>query len=70
MDYYAQIWDRAVAAVAPNYTSQDCSNCGMRGLRFGFYGFKTLARKTLSLGFKMGWRRHKFWPVFRKCHRG
>ena len=30
LDYYGQIWDKAVVAVPPNYTSQDCSNCGHR----------------------------------------
>lgn len=30
LDYYGKIWDKAVVAVAPNYTSQDCSNCGQR----------------------------------------
>lgn len=30
LDYYGQIWDKAIVAVAPNYTSQDCSNCGHR----------------------------------------
>ena len=29
-DYYGKIWDKAVVAVSPNYTSQDCSNCGHR----------------------------------------
>ncbi len=30
LDYYGKIWDKAVVAVSPNYTSQDCSNCGQR----------------------------------------
>jgi putative transposase len=30
LDYYGKIWDKAVVAVAPAYTSQDCSNCGHR----------------------------------------
>ncbi len=30
LDYYGKIWDKAVVAVSPNYTSQDCSNCGPR----------------------------------------
>jgi putative transposase len=30
LDYYGKIWDKAVVAVLPNYTSQDCSNCGHR----------------------------------------
>jgi ribosomal protein L37E len=30
LDYYGRIWDKAVVAVSPNYTSQDCSNCGHR----------------------------------------
>lgn len=30
LDYYGKIWDKAVVAVAPNYTSQDCSNCNYR----------------------------------------
>ena len=28
--YYGKILDKAVVAVSPNYTSQDCSNCGHR----------------------------------------
>jgi putative transposase len=30
LDYYGRVWDKAVVAVSPNYTSQDCSNCGYR----------------------------------------
>lgn len=30
LDYYGKIWDKAVVAIPPNYTSQDCSNCGHR----------------------------------------
>jgi len=30
LDYYGKIWDKAVVKVSPNYTSQDCSNCGHR----------------------------------------
>jgi len=30
LDYYGKTWDKAVVAVSPNYTSQDCSNCGHR----------------------------------------
>ncbi|MFE1746590.1 RNA-guided endonuclease InsQ/TnpB family protein [Coleofasciculus sp. H7-2] len=30
LDYYGEIWDKAVVAVSPNFTSQDCSNCGQR----------------------------------------
>ncbi|MEE3715941.1 transposase [Tumidithrix elongata RA019] len=30
LDYYGKIWDKAVVAVSPSYTSQDCSNCGYR----------------------------------------
>jgi putative transposase len=30
LDYYGKIWDKAVVAVSPNHTSQDCSNCGQR----------------------------------------
>lgn len=30
LDYYGKIWSKAVVAVSPNYTSQDCSNCGHR----------------------------------------
>ncbi|PSB27526.1 RNA-guided endonuclease InsQ/TnpB family protein [Chlorogloea sp. CCALA 695] len=30
LEYYGKIWDKAVVAVSPNYTSQDCSNCGHR----------------------------------------
>ena len=30
LDYYGKIWNKAVVAISPNYTSQDCSNCGHR----------------------------------------
>lgn len=30
LDYYGKIWNKAVVAVSPNYTSADCSNCGSR----------------------------------------
>jgi len=30
LNYYGKVWDKAVVAVSPNYTSQDCSNCGHR----------------------------------------
>lgn len=30
LEYYGKIWDKAVVAVSPNYTSQDCSHCGHR----------------------------------------
>ena len=30
LDYYGQIWGKAVVAVNPAYTSQECSNCGYR----------------------------------------
>jgi putative transposase len=30
LDYYGKVWDKAVVAVNPAYTSQDCSNCGHR----------------------------------------
>jgi putative transposase len=30
LDYYGKIWDKAVVAVSPHYTSQDCSSCGHR----------------------------------------
>jgi len=30
LDYYGKIWDKAVVAISPNYTSQDCSSCGHR----------------------------------------
>jgi putative transposase len=30
LDYYGKIWDKAVIAINPAYTSQDCSNCGHR----------------------------------------
>jgi len=30
LDYYGKIWDKAVVAVTPAYTSQDCSSCGHR----------------------------------------
>jgi putative transposase len=30
LDYFGKVWDKTVIAIAPNYTSQDCSNCGHR----------------------------------------
>ncbi|MEA5501147.1 transposase [Limnoraphis robusta Tam1] len=30
LEYFAQLFEKQVVAVAPNYTSQDCSNCGQR----------------------------------------
>jgi len=30
LDYYGKIWDKAVLAVTPAYTSHDCSHCGHR----------------------------------------
>lgn len=30
LNYYGKIWDKAVVAVSPHYTSQDCSHCGQR----------------------------------------
>ena len=30
VDYYAKVFDTWVIAVAPHYTSQDCSACGAR----------------------------------------
>jgi putative transposase len=30
LNYFGKVWDKTVIAVAPNYTSQDCSNCGHR----------------------------------------
>ena len=41
LDYYGRIWDKTVVAVSPNYTSQDCSNCGHRVK-------KTLSTRTHS----------------------
>lgn len=41
LEYYGKIWDKAVVAVTPAYTSQDCSNCGMRVK-------KTLSTRTHS----------------------
>ncbi len=30
LDYYGKVWDKAVVSVPPQYTTQDCSNCGHR----------------------------------------
>jgi putative transposase len=30
LDYFGKIWDKTVVSVSPNFTSQDCSNCGFR----------------------------------------
>ncbi len=30
LDYFGKVWDKAVISVSPNFTSQDCSNCGFR----------------------------------------
>jgi putative transposase len=30
LEYYGKIWDKAVVAISPAYTSQDCSSCGRR----------------------------------------
>ena len=48
LDYYGKIWDKAVVAVNPAYTSQDCPACGYRVK-------KTLSTRTHtcpSCGFK------------------
>jgi putative transposase len=41
LDYYGKIWDKAVVAINPAYTSQDCSHCGHRVK-------KTLSTRTHS----------------------
>jgi putative transposase len=41
LDYYGKIWDKAVVAISPAYTSQDCSSCGHRVK-------KTLSTRTHS----------------------
>lgn len=41
LDYYGKIWDKAVVAVNPAYTSQDCPKCGSRVK-------KTLSTRTHS----------------------
>ncbi|WP_366513754.1 transposase [Moorena sp. SIOASIH] len=30
LDYFGKVWAKTVIAVAPHYTSQDCSNCSYR----------------------------------------
>jgi putative transposase len=30
LDYFGKVWNKAVVSVSPNFTSQDCSNCGFR----------------------------------------
>lgn len=44
LDYYGRVWDKAVVAVSPNYTSADCSNCGHRVK-------KSLSTRTHSCSF-------------------
>jgi len=34
LDYYGKVWDKAVVAVPPQYTTQDCSNCGHRVVNY------------------------------------
>jgi putative transposase len=49
LDYYGKVWDKAVVSVPPQYTTQDCSNCGHRVV-------KTLSTRTHSCpkcGFEM-----------------
>ncbi|QUV86406.1 RNA-guided endonuclease TnpB family protein [Chloracidobacterium aggregatum] len=41
LDYYGKVWDNAVVSVPPQYTTQDCSNCGHRVV-------KTLSTRTHS----------------------
>ncbi len=41
LDYYGKIWDKVIVAVPPQYTTQDCSNCGHRVK-------KTLSTRTHS----------------------
>ena len=31
LDDYGKVWDKAVVSVPPQYTTQDCSNCGHYG---------------------------------------
>jgi putative transposase len=52
LDYYGKVWDKAVVSVPPQYTTQDCSNCGHRVV-------KTLSTRTHSCpkcGFEIGQR--------------
>ena len=49
LDYYGKVWDKAVVAVPPQYTTQDCSSCGHRVV-------KTLSTRTHTCpkcGFEM-----------------
>ena len=41
LDYYGKVWDKAVVSVPPQYTTQDCSHCGMMVV-------KTLSTRTHS----------------------
>ncbi len=41
MDDYGKCWDKVVVAVPPQYTTQDCANCGYRVK-------KTLSTRTHS----------------------
>jgi putative transposase len=47
LEYYGKIWDKAVVAISPAYTSQDCSSCGRRAKK------SNAARNILQKGMKM-----------------
>jgi putative transposase len=51
LDYYGKVWDKAVVSVPPQYTTQDCSNCGHRVV-------KTLSTRTHSCP-KCGFELHR-----------
>ncbi|PPT08827.1 transposase [Geitlerinema sp. FC II] len=49
LDYYGQVWGKAVVAVNPAFTSQDCHNCGHRAKK----SLSTRTHECPNCGIKM-----------------
>jgi len=49
LDYYGKVWGKAVVAVNPAYTSQDCHNCGHRSKK----SLSTRTHKCPSCGIEL-----------------